>query len=233
MTKVALYDKAQNKSGGRILSVLSVFAADSPEFGITELSNMLGMTKNMIYRALTTLVEQGYVTRTPCGQRYQLGYRILELKNAAVPDPDLRALAAPAIRQIFELTGETVSLLIRVRDYAVFIDGIDKRRPGAYRLEIGAMRPLHGPVSGIAMLAFGSDGEIDDYLKRHAGLDYPGRDPRTREQLLSEIEAIRTRGYGRMRHPSALPMLGVAFPIWSANNRLHGVLSTGVTAKPG
>ena len=227
MTKATPNDKGKNKSGGRILTVLSGFASDTPEFGITELSNLLGMTKNMIYRALTTLVEQGYVIKTAGGQRYQLGYRILELQTSAVPDPDLRALAASATRQIFELMGETVSLLIRVRDYAVFIDGIDTRRAGTYRLEIGALRPLHGPVSGLAMLAFGPDEEIEDYLKRHPSLDYPGRGARSREELWSEVRAIRARGYGQMWHPSALPMLGVAFPIWSADDKLHGVLATG------
>jgi len=227
MTEANSSERGQNKASGRILSVLSGFASDTPEFGITELGNLLGMTKNMIYRALTTLVEQGYVIRTPGGQRYQLGFRVLELQNAALPEPDLRALTAPALRQIFELMGETVNLLIRVRDYAVFIDGIDTRRPGTYRLEIGAIRPLHGPVSGLVMLACGSDAEIEDYLQRYPSLEYPGHEARSREALMKEIGAIRARGYGQMRHPGALPMLGVAFPIWSADDKLHGVLATG------
>ena len=227
MNDVNSTDRGQNKASGRILSVLSGFASSTPEFGITELSNLLGMTKNMIYRAMTTLVEQGYVIRSPSGQRYQLGFRVLELQNPALPEPDLRALAAPAMRQIFDLMGETVNLLIRVRDFAVFIDGIDTRRAGTYRLEIGAIRPLHGPVSGLVMLAFGTDAELADYLRRHPNIDYPGRAARSKQELMTEIEEIRSRGYGQMRHPGALPMLGVAFPIWSADDKLHGVLATG------
>jgi len=224
-------DRGQNKASARILAVLCGFASDTPEFGITELSNVLDMTKNMTYRALTTLVEQGYVVRTAGGARYQLGYRVLELQNNALADPDLRALAAPAIRQIFDLMGETVNLLIRVRDYAVFIDGIETRRAGTYRLEIGGLRPLHGPVSGLVMLAFGPDAEIEDYIARHPSLNYPGREARTEAQFWAEIDAIRERGYGQMLHPGALPMLGVAFPIWSADDKLHGVLATGGPAE--
>jgi DNA-binding IclR family transcriptional regulator len=227
MTEASSNERGQNKASGRILAVLSGFASDTAGFGITELSNLLGMTKNMIYRALSTLVEQGYVVRAASGQRYQLGYRVLELQNIGTPEPDLRALAAPAIRQFYEVMGETVSLIVRALDYAVFIDGVETRRSGTFRLEIGAIRPLHGPGSGLVMLAFGSDQDVEEYLKRHPRLDYPGRPTMTAKELWAEIRAIRARGYGQMLHPGALPMLSIAFPIWSADDRLHGVITTG------
>src|ERR1700734_4099143 len=67
--------REQNKATVRILSVLSAFAKDNSANGVTELSEQLGMSKNMVYRALTTLTELGYLVRNDDNKKYELGYR--------------------------------------------------------------------------------------------------------------------------------------------------------------
>lgn len=221
-------DRGQNKATARTLQVLSCFASDVQGYGVTELSQLLGMTKNMIYRALTTLVDQGYLVRDVTGMRYQLGYRILELQSLTALEPDFRTLCAPYIQKIHALTGETVSLMVRGLDYAVFIDGVETKRPGTWRMEIGGLRPLHVPASGRVMLAHCHDREVEDYIARHSPLTVPPSNrPMSAEQLWSEINAIRARGYAEVRREGPLPMLAMAFPIVDAENRLHGVVSVG------
>jgi len=162
-----LQNREQNKAMARILTVLSSFASNRAEFGISELSQHLGMTKNMVFRAIKTLVEQDYVMRDASGQRYQLGFRVLELQNVSSPEPTFRALCAPAMQQIHEMTGETVSLTVRALDYSVFIDGIETRKPGVWRLQIGALRPLHANSTGHVFLAFANDAAVTAYIARH------------------------------------------------------------------
>jgi DNA-binding IclR family transcriptional regulator len=221
-------DREQNKATTRILGVLSVFAADASGYGVTELSTLLGMTKNMIHRALTTLVEQGYLVRDASGQRYQLGYRVLELQNANSLEPDLRALCAPYVRELYELTGETVSLMVRALDHAVFIDGIETRRAGTYRIEIGALRPLHAIAAGRMMLAHDADDAIADYITRHLPLAMPGSGgDLPPDTLLHEIAKIRHQGYARVMRPGALPMLAFALGVADAEGGVHGALSVG------
>lgn len=221
-------DRGQNKATARTLQVLSCFAADAPGYGVTELSQLLGMTKNMIYRALTTLVDQGYLVRDVTGLRYQLGYRVLELQSRTALEPDFRSLCAPYIQKIHALTGETVSLMVRGLDYAVFIDGIETKRPGTWRMEIGGLRPLHVPASGRVMLAHCPDREVEEYIARHSPLTIPPSNrPMATAELWADIHAIRARGYAEVRREGPLPMLALGFPITDAENRLHGVLSVG------
>ena len=61
-TGPATRERELNKATVRVLQVLSSFASEASGFGVTELAVALGMTKNMTYRALTTLVEQGYLS---------------------------------------------------------------------------------------------------------------------------------------------------------------------------
>jgi IclR family KDG regulon transcriptional repressor len=224
-------NREQNKATARILTVLSSFASNIREFGISELSQHLGMTKNMVFRAVKTLVEQDYIVRDVSGQRYQLGFRVLELQNTASPEPTFRTLCAPYILQIHELTGETVSLNVRALDYMVFIDGIETRKPAVWRLQIGALRPLHATASGQVLLAFLADTEIEGYVARQhkrAALDGAQNDnPMNADRLWNDIRTIRIRGYAEVLRHAPLPNLSISFPIWDAENNLHGVMSVG------
>ena len=221
-------ERELNKATVRVLEVLSNFASDVSGYGVTELSLLLGMTKNMTYRALTTLVEQGYLVREKDGSRYQLGYRVLELQNPLAVEPDFRTLSAPYVRRINALTGESVGLAVRGGDYCVLIDGIETRKHGVWRVRVGALFPLFGPASGRVMLAFDDNAAIADYIARNE----PLRNPRTGElvdsaRLLAEIEKIRRERRARVVRASNPQMVSVAFPVWDLDNRLHGSISVG------
>src|SRR5665213_1691320 len=146
--------KDQNKATTRVLAVLSAFVSKfDASYGVTELSEALGMTKNMVYRAVSTLTDQGFLIRDASGTRYELGLRVLELQHANTREPDLRGLCAPSLQKIYKLTGETVSLSVRRGDNVVFIDGIETSKPGTWRNQVGDSRPLHSVASSRAVLA--------------------------------------------------------------------------------
>ncbi len=224
----AVTDRELNKATSRVLHVLSSFAADVSDYGVTELSVLLGMTKNMTYRALSTLVEQRYLVRDGDTARYSLGYRILELQSSSVLEPDFRTLCAPYLRRVHLLTGESVGLTVRALDYCVMIDGVETRRPGVWRIRIGDLLPLFGPASGRVMLAYASDRAIDDYIARHG----PMRHPRTGEavtanELRRAVADVRATGHARVVRQSNPPMVSLAFPVLDLDGALHGVVSVG------
>jgi DNA-binding IclR family transcriptional regulator len=218
--------REQNKATARILTVLSEFAVDGSPKGVTELSEKLGMSKNMVYRALTTLVQQGYLVRNESEVKYELGYRIIELQNPNFVEPDLRSLCAPYIRKIFELTGETVCLSVRSDDHIVFIDGIETRLPGIWRLHIGRLRPLDAKAASARVtLAFLPDEEIEGYLARR--MRATGQGSVEKERIWKDIREIRKRGYAVNYKSLRSRMVAIAFPIWGDDERLHAVIATG------
>ena len=109
--------RPRNVATLRTLEVLSAFAFGEQTYGVTELSRALGMTKNMVYRALTTLADQGYVTRLTSDSRYALSYGVLGLLNPHFPVPDFRSIAAPYLQELHALNDFTVQLSIRAGDY--------------------------------------------------------------------------------------------------------------------
>jgi DNA-binding IclR family transcriptional regulator len=184
------------------------------------------MTKNMVYRALRTLVEQGYLVRNEARQTFELGFRVLELQNAFSPDPSFRTLCGPYVEKIHELTGETVSVVVPAGDQFVFIDGIETRQAGVWRLQIGRVRPLHVAASGRLMLAMADDAFVERYISAHTPMDMPAG-PLRPDVLRREIAAIRKNGYATVITPGSLPMAVAAFPVFDCDGGLHGVIAVG------
>jgi len=218
-----------NKATERILRVLTVFA-DEPRksLGVTELSHNLGMTKNMVFRALRTLVDEGYLMRDPGGSRYELGYRIIELRNADFEEPDWPKICTPYMRNIHEITNETVTLSIRAGFHSVVIDGIEGRQPIVTRVLYGRPIPLHAGPGSRAILAFMPDEEIEALLSQNVPL------ARIRETtivepaaLWDEIRLVRERGYA-MGYRDHVPIgSAIAFPVLDGSGHSIGAIAIG------
>jgi IclR family transcriptional regulator, acetate operon repressor len=224
----ALPSSSLNKASARILRVLTCFSTGGQKsFGISELSSNLGMTKNMIFRALKTLEVEGFVVRDPHG-RYILGYGAFELCPRGLEVPDIRSLCAPYLRRIHELTGETSMLSIAVGANSVVVDGVEGRGPLLSRVTHGRPIPLHAGPGSRALLAFRSDDEINEYLKAETPLfavtPTTITDP---EALWREIRLVRERGYALGYRDNLTGVTGLAFPVFDADGRVQGAVSVG------
>ena len=221
-------ERDTNRATTRVLLVLAEFATEPYEFGVTEIAERLGMTKNMVFRALSTLVDQGYLVRTASGRRYELGYRVVELANTASPEPDLRMLAGPFLARLQKATGETAVLTLRMGDSVVVIDGVEGPNPVGSRVPLGASYPLHISPTARAILASLPDTEVESYMTRNAPLrrltDTTIVEPAS---LRKEVALIRSQGYA-LGYGDATPgKVSVAFPVLDAEQRPWGAIATG------
>jgi DNA-binding transcriptional ArsR family regulator len=120
----------RNQASQRVLAVLLAFAGHASPRGVSDLARELGMSKNMVHRALGALTDEGYVTRDATGALYQLGPRLLALPARGNIETDIVTLARPALEQLHRLTGESVYLSIIVGP-----------QPGDRRRHRGARQP--------------------------------------------------------------------------------------------
>ena len=65
------------KSLGKALNLLSCFTTKHSAWGISELSEYLGIAKSNVHNIVSTFCDMGYLSRTPDG-RYTLGLKMLE-----------------------------------------------------------------------------------------------------------------------------------------------------------
>jgi DNA-binding IclR family transcriptional regulator len=220
--------RSRNIATLRVLNVLSAFAFERPSFGVTDLAGHLGMTKNMVHRALATLVDQGFLVRDASGTRYELGFGVLALQNPYFPAPDFRTLAGPCLRRLHEISGGTAQLSVRAGDFQVVIDGVEGFGVMAIRTKIGVLMPLHASAASRAILSALPDQEIEADLKRNAPLKRFTENTLTEPaQIWKEVRAIRARGCAEGLEDHSRGGHSVSFYVLGADGLPHGAVTVG------
>ncbi len=154
----------------RALAVLRVVAAGQ-ELGVrlVDIVAHTGLNRPTAHRILAALVEEGAVERSPGTRRYLIGGEVALLGLARSARFPIRAVAAPHLRHLSDVLGDTTFLTIRNGTDSVCID----RRPGSFpvkvlSIEIGARRPLGVGVSGLMLLSALPVAERESIVARNA-----------------------------------------------------------------
>lgn len=218
-------DFGGNRATARVLLILSQFAHDTDSHGVSELSRELGMTKNMIHRALKALTRYGYLVRDESGTRYQLGPGVLQLGRLGLEPLNLPVVASPYMQRMQELTEETVSLAVRTGRTVVTIAGLRGRGDIARRVPFGRFVPLHASPASRAILAFLPDEEIEAFLAAGPLERCTSTTLTSPEQIREEVRWVRAHGYARGRGDHARGATGAAFPILASDGTPHGSIT--------
>ena len=144
------------------LRVIEAFE-HAEELGVTELSQVLGLHKNNVFRLLATLEMKDYIEQTEVG-RYRLGSRCFEVarwhrRSAA----ELLRRAGEVLDALAESTGETVHLAV-LRDFEVIhLDAREAAHLVRVGLRVGRRLPAHCTALGKVLLGCGGETVLREY----------------------------------------------------------------------
>lgn len=199
--------------------------ADHRSLSVEELSRMLRCPKSTTYRALRVLRGKQVVDRDPATARYRLGLGILRVERAVLGSLPVRTAAIPVIRDLASRSGETVVLTLRRGDFGVTVESIESSEPVRVAPAPGESVPLHCGAPMKAILAFCSEAEIRQYLRRKLER-YTSQticDPRKLGRHLAEI---RVHGYAESWEEVYVGAVGVGVPILGFDG--HAIASLAV-----
>jgi DNA-binding IclR family transcriptional regulator len=196
----------------RTLDVLEVLAGREGAVGVGELAKELDVSNASAHRLLSTLESRGYARQDPATAKYSVGLSCFSLASLATSHVDLRAITAPFLRRLNELTGEAVHLALYDDGEVVYIDRAEGTHPVGPISKLGARAPAHCVATGRAILAYLPTSEFDalvaDGLPR-----YTDSSPATREQLEADRALTLRRGYAINEGSWREGISGVAAPV--------------------
>jgi DNA-binding IclR family transcriptional regulator len=138
------------------LSIIEQLAQAPGPVGLRELSRRIGIPKPRIHRHLRTLVQLGYATQEPRGDRYCLTLKLSHLGRALAEQSDLHVVARSVMAALRERAGQSV-MIGQIEDDGVRV--IDILRNGS-NVEIssrpGTLFDFHCTAQGKVALAFGA-----------------------------------------------------------------------------
>jgi len=199
------------------LDLLEVLCEESDEFRISHLSEKLNMNKTSVFRLLATFENRGYVERDESSGKYRLGLAIYEISQKFLSRMRLLRKARPAMEQMVRQCNETVYLVVRRRDDALFLEMVDSPQKVKIVSLVGRRFPLASTAAGKIFLAFGENPCAEE--KGRAGRNG------TTESNGQELEAIRRSGLSIDQNGIGEGITCAAVPLFSGNGDLTGALA--------
>ena len=195
--------KTTSSEGGKYLvpvvqstfRILGELAGAGSALNLNEVTLRSSVPKSTVFRILSTLCHLGYVVRDGRGRTYHLSRKLADLTNDATGTEALRRAALPHMLRLRDQFGETVNLGQLQLEKVVYVEVV----PSEYALRLserpGASVPVHATALGKAILAFSSPELVKSLITARplpALTDHTITDP---EELLRELQRIKTRGY--------------------------------------
>lgn len=213
---------AEPKSGGvqsvgRALEILELIGGSGGSMALVELAEASGLPMPTIHRLVRTLVGRSYLRQLP-NRRYALGARLIPLGSTALEV--FGAGAAPHLRSVVDVLGETVSLATLDGDMLVYVGQVPS--PHAMRMftELGRHVHPHCRAGGKVLLAGMADAEVRELLSR-TGM--PARTPNTitdPDAFIDQLAQVRDTGSAFEVEEMEIGVQCVAVPVPSDEVRL-------------
>jgi IclR family transcriptional regulator, pca regulon regulatory protein len=202
------------QSAAKAFAVLRAFGPDLPQLTITEVAGRAGLDRGTAFRLIQTLVSLGYLRAVPGSRRYRLSLKCLELGFLALSSQDLRAHAAPLLRERVPGIADAGSLGTLDGPDVVYLERVDAnlgrhdvdRRPGR-RIR------AYGAALGHAQLAFLAEARQIAILESTERVKLSERTLIDLDALLDRLREVRTQGYAVSDGENAYGLRTIAAPI--------------------
>lgn len=195
------------------LTLLEQFRSGAQELRVTDLSRLLRVSKNNVFRLLATLEARNFVERGPAGG-YRLGFTALKLGVACIRHKQLAREARQSLEDVSRQSRETVLLAVPGGGGLVCEDVIVSTLPVRVMAPAGTCLPFRNTAAGKVMLACGEPDRREDGTAGGGIAIAPG-----------ELEEIRDKGYAVSVGEFEAGASSVAAPVRNHSSRVIGVIS--------
>lgn len=136
----------------KLRAVLDCFVPDNTPMTLTQVSKATKMPLSTTQRLLQSLVAEGFIHRSDA--TYRLGLDFIGWAEAARRGVSLVSIARPSMEVLRDITGETVTLLVREELRRVCVELVPSRHAVSQRVEPGEVHPLQAGSPSKVLLAW-------------------------------------------------------------------------------
>ena len=205
--------------------VLEAFRGSDPEVGVTQLSKLLSLHKNNVFRILATLENRGYVEQNPKTGNYRLGLKAFEAGQAYLRHTNLISVAQPGMMALTAKLRENSYLSVLRGDYVFYLDEAISDQKIQVVSRLGSRVAPHCTATGKVFLSFIEPEQAEEVL-RHLDLEKLTPNTVTDPALLrKEWASVRSSGFAIDREEWILGLKCVAAPILDYYGIVQGCIS--------
>lgn len=183
------------KSAGRVLEILEYFDDVQQPATVMEVADTLGYPQSSTSALLRSLVALGYLNYDRYKRTYVTSHRVALLGSWVSSDFISEGSVLSLMKELSELTGDTIVLAMRNGLYVQYIHIIQATSAARLHVTLGTTRPLAASGTGFAMLSTLSDHEIRRIVMR-VNADADEGEPHIKlADVMQHVEHARRAGY--------------------------------------
>lgn len=213
----------------RGLLILRAFSHERRPLTMSEIAEMVDLSRPSVRRMLLTLESLGYTVQQ--GSTWTLTPRVLEIGSGYFTDTSLAEIAQPFLHEIADAFGETCNVGMYDRGQVVQLARAEVQRVVPDGIRIGTRLPAHATALGTVVLGGLDDELLDDYFA-HAQLDaYTPQTLVDEKRLRARITAAHAVGYAATSEELEAGMIAIAVPIMIDRTIIAALGTTSTTAR--
>ena len=224
----ALADRSapqMSRSVVRAIDILDLMMDRQQPVGVADVIAALGIPKSTAYELIRTLVERRYVERKSDGRSYFLGPKLFELGMAYSAQVDLVKEAAPIVRDLRDLTGETVQLSILDNDHMLVMLKEESSHPIRIISRIGSRVPVNWAAAGRLLVSDFGDADLKSLLAHTIRESPTGLASMDIDKVVADVRRFRKQGYSFELNEANEHAGCVAAPVIDGHGRCVAALS--------
>ncbi|EKN70356.1 IclR family transcriptional regulator [Neobacillus bataviensis LMG 21833] len=217
-----------NQSVIKALKLLSFFSESEVDLSLSELAQRSKLPKATVFRLLSSLEYMGFVVKSKHSDhdvRYRLGLKLLELGGLVTDQLELRRISLPLMKQLQVDINETVHLVIREGDEAVYIEKVESNHALRLYARVGRRSSLSLGSGPQVLLAYLSEAEQERIITQ---LNFQGFTKNTiinSVELLTKIKEIKEQGFSLSFGEQDEGTIGISYPVFNRNAKVVAALS--------
>jgi DNA-binding IclR family transcriptional regulator len=203
-------------STDRTFALLELLSQHPDGLTVAEMTRMLGIAQNSVFRITKTLEARGYLFRHDRDKRYTLTGKLLRIAQPKVGGRNLVEEALPAMKRLRDETSESMVLSVRSGYECVLILQVPALHVMKVLWDMGTRTPLYNNASGKVFLAFADEDTRGRLIEQQELVSSTGRAIIDRAALLEHLLKAQGRGYTTDRgeiiegiHCVAAPVYGI------------------------
>ena len=209
----------------RALTILSLFTRQRTQIGITEISQVLGVTKGAAHSLVATLVHGGFLVQDPQTKKYKLGLKVFEIAMIQPQTQELNQRGVGPATELANAYDVVTRLSIWDQDAMLVTSTYYPRHRPELSSSVGPRLRAHCTAMGKCVLAHRPAEELERFLAENELKAYTHTTITDPDRFRAEIAEIRRLGYALCREEAILGVFCLGAPVFGAEGAAIGAVS--------
>ena len=207
----------------RTLNILFFIASSADPLTLADISGSTGVDKATALRLLATLESFRLVQRDEKNRTYAIGSGAWQLASSY--QAALKAISENHLRNLRDITGESVSLVVARGMDRVMLMAMEASHELRVVPQLNSVVPVYSGASGKVFMAFMSSDKREKVIEMTGLRPVNERSVTDRDSFLASLEEVRREGFSVSRGDVTLGADAIAAPIFDPQGEIIAVVS--------